>query len=187
VVTPSARAPSKGEGDGARIVYESAGRTMILATLGGVFITIHRKDYTAEEFAPLHRYQLAFAQECGVPIGVLTILDVTERHILRFKEEAREATVALVREMTPFMRCSAVVFDRGGFAASALRSLVTTINLLSRQPYPSRVFGDLDAALEWMEPSLDKLGPRGFSRAAAAEWVRQLRTDGTAPGRTPGE
>jgi hypothetical protein len=106
---------------------------------------------------------------------MLTILDVTERHIVRFGKEAREATLALAREMAPFMRCSAVVFDRGGFAASAIRSLVTTINLLSRQPFPSHVFGDLDAGLEWIESKLDRSKPLDFTRSSASAWVRTLR------------
>ncbi len=171
----SVGARATGGGPTGRIVYESLGRSMTLATVGPLFITIHRRDYTAEEVAPLHRCQVAFAREQAAPIALLTILDVTERHIVRFGKEAREATLALAREMAPHVRCSAVVFDRGGFAASAIRSLVTTINFLSRQPFPSQVFGDLDAALPWIESKLEPASRFEASQASVSAWITSVR------------
>jgi hypothetical protein len=166
---------------GARILHETSDRSMTLATRGSLFITIHRRDYSPQEIALLHRFQLSFARERGAPIPLLTILDVTEKHIVRFSKEAREATLALAHDMAPHTRCSAVVFDRGGFAGSAIRSLVTTVNFLSRQPFPTHVFGDLDAALEWIELKLDKERPADFDRAGITTLVRGLREASPPP------
>ena len=69
---------------GTRIVYETAEHSMTLATIGSLFVTIHRRDYSAEEVVPLRHHQLAFAREQGAPFPLLTILDVTEMHIIRF-------------------------------------------------------------------------------------------------------
>lgn len=155
------------------LLYESPDGSMSLAACGALFITIHRRNYTAEEFATLHKHQLAFARTQGAPYPLLTILDVTERHIVSFSKAARESTTTLVRDIAPHVRCSAVVFDRGGFAASAIRSLVTTVNFLSRQPFPTHVFADLEGALLWIE---SKLGATmDFDRPKSLACVEELR------------
>jgi hypothetical protein len=158
-----------------RILYETADRGITLATRGCLLITIHRRDYSAEEIAPLHRHQLSFAREQSAPFPLLTILDVTEGHIVRFNKGAREATLALSREIAPHLRCSGVVFDRRGFAASAIRSMVTTATFIAKQPCPTRVFDDLDAALGWIESKLDKESAPAFDRAAIVASVKTLR------------
>jgi hypothetical protein len=157
------------------IIYETSDRSMTVATRGCLFITIHRRDYSADEIALLHHHQLVFARARAVPFPLLTVLDVTEKHIFRFSKGAREATLELVRDVSPHIRCSSVVFDRGGFAGSAIRSLVTTVNLFAKEPYPSQVFGELGAALGWIESKLDRQDKVDFDRAAAAASVRTLR------------
>jgi hypothetical protein len=169
---------------GTRILYESPDRSMTLATLGCLFITIHRRDFSAEELVPLRRHQLTFAAEHGAPFPILSILGVTERHILGFSRSASEASKELARETAPLIRCSGVVFDRGGFAASVVRSLVTTLNLIAKQPYPSQVFGELGAALTWIESKLDKQRPWDFDRAEIVASVKTLR-EASAPSEAP--
>ena len=163
------------ESMGTRIIYETPDRSMTLATRGSLFVTIHRRNYSAEEFTLLHRHQLSFARAQGEPFPLLTILDVSPMHIVRFSGEAREATVRLAREMTPHVRCSGVVFDREGFAASAIRSLITTVSGVSRQPVPSRVFGDLGATIRWIATQLDRPLPSEFDAAEIVASVRTLR------------
>jgi hypothetical protein len=156
-----------------KLIHETPDRSMTLASRGSLFITIHRRDYTAEEVAVLHRIQLAFAHEVRAPLALLTILDVTERHIVRFGGAARDATLELARDIGPHVRCSAVLFDRDGFAGSAIRSLVTTVNFLSKQSFPTRVFGEMGAALTWLESNgKDSLD---FDRAALEATIRALR------------
>jgi hypothetical protein len=174
-----------GMSTGTRIVYETTDHSMTLATFGCLFVTIHRRDYSAEEVAPLRHHQLAFARERGAPFPLLTILDVTEMHIIRFGKPARDATLELARETVPFIRCSGVVFDRGGFAASAIRSLVTMVNLISKPPFPTHVFGDLGRAIEWIESKLDGDGASEFDRAAATDSVRMLRVGNAGVGASP--
>jgi hypothetical protein len=158
-----------------RLVYEASDLSMTLATRGCLFITIHRREYSAEEMALLHRHQLAFARDRGAPFPLLTILDVNESHIFRFSKAAREATLELAHAMAPHIRCSAVVFDRGGFAASAIRSLVTTVNFLSKQPFPTQVFGDLEAAIGWIDSKVDRPRPAELDPGPLAAAVAALR------------
>ena len=158
----------------AQVIFETHDRSMTLATLGCLLITVHRRNYSAEEIALLHRHQLSVVRERGVQMVLLTILDVTERHIVRFDKAAREATVQLAYELAPHVCCSAVVFDRGGFAASAIRSLVTMIHLVSKSPFSTHIHGDLGTALAWVESKLDKQRLAEFDRATAHASVRTL-------------
>jgi hypothetical protein len=148
---------------------------MTIAARGCLFLTIHRRDYNPEELTVLHEHQRSFAREQGVPFPLLTILDVTERHIARFSKQSREATLDFACQMAPVVRCSGVVFDRGGFAASAIRSIITAVNSVSTQPFPTHVSGNLGAAIAWIESQLDKQRPSDFEGAAIAQWVRTLR------------
>lgn len=136
---------------------------------------IHRRDYSAEEFSLLHRHQLAFARTRDAPFPMLTILDISPMHIMRFSGAARDATAKLTREMNPHVRCSGVVFDREGFAASAIRSLITTVSGVSRQPVSLRVFGDLETTVRWIETQLDKQLSSEFDAAGIVASVKTLR------------
>lgn len=160
---------------GTQIVYETPDRSMTLATRGCLFIIIHRRDYTAEEFSLLQRHHLSFARARGAPFPLLTILDVTPMHIIRFSKAAREATAELTREMAPYVRCSGVVFDREGFAASAIRSIITTVSHVSKQPVASRVFGDLGETIQWIETRLDRPLSSDFDAEGVVASVKTLR------------
>ena len=166
--------PAERASTAAQVLYELPDRGVTLAALGSLLVTIYRREYSAEEFEVLRGHELAFARGRDAPIPILTILDVNERHIIRFSKSARERTVELAREIAPYTRCAAVVFDRGGFAASAIRSLVTTVNLFTKQPFPARVFGDLEAALEWIE-SKPEDRPLELARASIVASLTALR------------
>jgi hypothetical protein len=178
-----ASGPAERPGTAAQILYEVPDRGMTVAALGSLLVTIYRREYSAEEFEVLRGHELAFARGRDAPIPILTILDVNERHIIRFSRSARERTMELAREIAPYTRCTAVVFDRGGFAASAIRSLVTTVNLFTKQPFPAQVFGDLEAAISWMESKLEnrplELAPATIVASLTA--LRRVNAASSAP------
>ena len=165
----------------ARIVYQADDARMTLATLGGLFIIIFRVEAGAREMGHLRDHEIAFSRERGASFPTLTLLDVREVDLLRFSKESRDATEALARETATIVRCAAIVFDRGGFAASVVRSLVTTVRLVTKQPYPMHVFGDLQEALEW----LDGRTRLGLNHASIAASVGALRVASAPPERRP--
>lgn len=49
----------------------------------------------------------------------------------------------------------AVIPQGSGFRASMVRGVVTGLSLISRFPYPYKVFGNLDVAAGWLTPQVD--------------------------------
>jgi hypothetical protein len=150
---------------------------LTLAAVGAVFVYIHRAGFAAENVEVMKQHEGAFARERGRPIPILSILEVKGSDLIRFSKEAREAAVELTRATAPHVRCCAIVFDRGGFVASAVRSAVTTMNLLAKPGYPLRVFGGMTPALMWIATKLDDASRAEFDTTAIAAAVDALRSE----------
>lgn len=65
-------------------------------------------------------------------------------------KEVRDFASGLFRDVARDIRCSATVIAGEGFWASAARSVLTGIQILSRSPCPNRAFGKIDEAAVWM-------------------------------------
>ena len=67
--------------------------------------------------------------------------------------EARQALGQLLGEASGSIRYSAVVYEGGGFRASAVRGVVSSLILLARPPFPHRVFATTTEACAWFQRS----------------------------------
>jgi hypothetical protein len=65
--------------------------------------------------------------------------------------EARQAIAEIAHEYDKHISGAAVVCDGTGFRATAVRSVVTAINMASRASHPSKVFATGDLALQWLQ------------------------------------
>jgi len=65
--------------------------------------------------------------------------------------EVRTAVAEIVRKYDTSISGAAVVCDGSGFRATAVRSVVTAINMASRASHPSKVFASCEPAFEWLE------------------------------------
>jgi hypothetical protein len=65
--------------------------------------------------------------------------------------EARKAITELVQKYDKWISGSAVVCEGTGFRATAVRSVVTAINMASRSSHPSKVFASSEPALRWLQ------------------------------------
>jgi hypothetical protein len=63
---------------------------------------------------------------------------------------ARSAFGEAAKRWAQVTGCVAVVVEYQGFAASALRSMVTAIQLLAGSPFPMRVHGSFEEAVPWL-------------------------------------
>lgn len=77
-----------------------------------------------------------------------------------------------VKRYSPRYTGAAIVFEKTGFHATAVRSVVTAINLASRATHPSRVFADLREGLYW----LTQLTPGEPTATGLTHVIQQLRT-----------
>jgi hypothetical protein len=69
-------------------------------------------------------------------------------------KDVRDVGSELFKAVAPQIWCSATVIPGEGFWASAARSVLTGIQILSRSPCPDRAFGKIDEAVAWMMPYL---------------------------------
>jgi hypothetical protein len=96
------------------------------------------------------------------------------RHIsLKMSPEIRVAAERLSKEPPHGLRAVAQVVYGTGFASATMRSVVTGFQLITRRDHPMKVFADLDAAAEWLEPTVRELDPR--TNGDAASLARGIR------------
>jgi hypothetical protein len=161
-----------------RVFHEASDLT--LAAVGAVYVYIHRGSFAPANLPIMKLHENVFANERKRPFPILSILDVKGAHLFPFSKESRDAALELTRDTAAHVSCCAIVLDREGFVASAIRSIVATVNILAKPPYPIRVFGGMLAALAWIESRLDDGSRADFDAGAIANAVNAMRAEAHA-------
>ena len=94
---------------------------------------------------------------------------------LSMPTDVRNGFNALVKRYSTRISGAAIVFEKTGFHATAVRSLVTAINVASRATHPNRVFSDVREAVSWVS----KLAGGEPSVAGLAHIIQHLRSQPT--------
>ncbi|HTV25354.1 MAG TPA: hypothetical protein VMG12_41955 [Polyangiaceae bacterium] len=161
-----------------------------LTTAAGV-VDIYSRD-TAFLVAVAGRYVIQIIKERGTNTTVIQMRraldDLAARHEkfgyvaviepdaqLLMPADIRNGFNALVKRYSPRFTGAAIVFEKTGFHATAVRSVVTAINLASRATHPNHVFADLREGLSW----LAQLTPAEPSAAGLLQIIQQLRVSMT--------
>jgi hypothetical protein len=100
--------------------------------------------------------------------------------------DVRAEAERLTKDPSSCLRAIAQVIHGSGFAAAAIRSIATGMQLLSRHGRPSKIFDSLDNATVWLVPQMSQLpGPPGtVTPEELARVVRELIAN-TAPSTGP--
>jgi hypothetical protein len=91
---------------------------------------------------------------------------------LTMRPDIKKGFSAQVKRFSPCFTGAAIVYEKTGFHATAVRSLVTAINFASRVSHPNHVFSDLREGMSW----LCKQTTSGVSTAGLTHIVQHLRT-----------
>jgi hypothetical protein len=102
-------------------------------------------------------------------VGFLTIL--TESADMRMPAELRSEVDAMVARFSTRYGAAAIVFSAKGFAATAARSLVTSVNLSTQSTHPNKVFTDVDSALPWLREKFPAGSPDNRTLRAVAHYL----------------
>jgi len=95
---------------------------------------------------------------------------------------ARAALVASARKWAGQIAAVAVVIEQAGFFGSAMRSMVTGIQLLSKAEYPMRVFATTRAVADWLPvPHAERTGTVLEPASFDAAMQRACALKSTAP------
>ena len=83
----------------------------------------------------------------------LCLLTVVERGAPMPPSDVRLALAKFLESGAGYVKMSAVVHEGAGFSAAAVRSVVTGLALLTRLPFPHRVFASVEDAVSWFGSS----------------------------------
>lgn len=141
----------------------------IVAATGRYFVLIVKERLNATAIGLIRR---AVAELCErhETFGYLTLIEPTAD--LAMAPEIRENVQTIVKRYTSRFSGAAIVYEKTGFHGTAVRSIVTAINVASRAQHPNHVFADLREAISW----LARLTPGEPSAGRLLQLVAQLRS-----------
>jgi hypothetical protein len=129
-----------------------ASKDWALVTRGRLLITVWRTDVTSARIATVDRA----VRELTLGNGHYASITVVESGIsMRMTEEARDASTSLQRRWAEHMHCSAYLVEGEGFLPAAVRTMTAGMALVTRSPYPVRVFRELPPCAAWVAPHAD--------------------------------
>lgn len=141
----------------------------IVATTGRYFVLLVKDRLNATGIGLIRR---AVADMCErhETFGYLTLLEPTAD--LAMTPDLRDNMQLLIRRYTSRFSGAAIVYEKTGFHGTAVRSIVTAINVASRAEHPNRVFAAAREAIAW----LARLTPGEPTAAHLLEITTQLRS-----------
>ncbi len=128
-----------------------ASEEFAVATRGRLLVTVWRGDVTTDRVASIDRVLRSLVPKCGeAGYGSITVIEPSIS--MRVSEEARTASTALQKRWAQHMKCSAYLVEGTGFLPAAVRTMTAGMHLITRSPYPIKVFADRIAVTEWVSP-----------------------------------
>ena len=135
-----------------RIALQTA--SMTIGTFGNVYIMRVHGEITMPDLLAAHREHLALIGQGNPSTCVLTVAQYNSPIP---NAEVREASGRLMRELTPHLLAGATVIEGGGFWASAVRSFLTAVYFVAKQPCPTKAFARIDEAAQWLGPRVGQI------------------------------
>jgi hypothetical protein len=141
--------PPAEENGATHIVEASDG--WALATRGRLVVTVWRNDVTFERVRSVDRVIRALLPRCGeAGYGSITVIEPGIS--MRMNDDARAASTDLQKRYARQMKCSGYLVEGTGFVTATVRTMTAGMHLLTRSPYPIRVFAMLPDVAAWVAP-----------------------------------
>lgn len=119
-----------------------------------VVVAVWRKDVTPEQLNAFGTELRAFIPRCeGKGYASITVIEPTIS--LRMPDNVRKQSETLQREMAPHIKCMSYLVEAQGFIAATARTVASGFTLITRAPYPLKVFGSLMECAAWAGPYVD--------------------------------
>ena len=147
----------------------------IIASARNVTFAGWRNAARAEHIREWHRVGRNVARQHR---GTGACIDIIKRGTPIFAEDMRKEAEAMARDPNVFELGVAHVVLMPGLAGTAVRLFIGTIALVARPPAPTKTFGEIPDALDWLGPKLAKHGWTRADLSAACEELA-LRLDRT--------
>ena len=141
----------------------------VVAVAGKYLIQVIR-DRTTTTTISLVRRALADLASHHPTFGYLCILEPDAQ--LTLQPDVREGVHAYTKRYTSRLTGLAVVFEKAGFQGTAVRSVMTAVNVASRATHPSQLFDKLPEAASW----LNRLTLGSLTTTRLVQVAKQLRS-----------
>jgi hypothetical protein len=172
---PSGHAP-EGAPSGRVLIANSATEPQIyagepgyaVAVAGRYLIHIHAERTTSTTVGLIRR-ALSDLEGRYEKFGYLCVMEPGSD--LTLPSDVRESINAFTKRYSSRFTGAAVVFEKAGFHATVVRSLVTAISVASRASHPTQVFDELRAGIAW----LSRLTPAEPTATRLHQIVQELR------------
>ena len=99
-------------------------------------------------------------------------------------EATRESIQVTVRKLDPYLVCGATVIPQEGIAGTAMRAVVSTLQLLSRPKHPEKIFATSKQAAVFLCGELERKGVPSLPVETLVAIVDEL-TKGAGAGSPP--
>ncbi len=119
----------------------------VVATETSILFCLWRTVTTRAAVAELSRIAHELVEQSPRGISMLTVVEAdADMPDSTIRDELAKLFKALAKSVI----CSGLVFEGQGFKAATVRGITTGINLVARQPFPHKVFGNVPEAASWM-------------------------------------
>lgn len=142
----------------------------IVALAGRYFMQVSRRGQVSMTIVSQSSRAVADLAARHEKFGWITIIEPDAD--LSLPADVKNGFNALVKRYSSRICGAAIVFEKTGFHAVAVRSLVTAINVASRATHPNRVFSDVREAVTWV----NKLTGGEPAVGGLAHIIQQLRS-----------
>ena len=154
------------------VVYEDRG-CLVATWQGFVFPVMGSHLLPAESVRNQVRVMVAHGDVVGRgKLGEITLI-ATDAPLP--EAETRSAFDDGVPQLAAYYGCVSAVYDAVGFRGAMVRGMLTSFQLLSRQPFPQKVFSRMRDAAEWSFPHAKACGMGVASSEELHEALRWLR------------
>lgn len=128
---------------------EALDRDHAIGTSVGLLLCVWRLQTTAEAISELAGIVSRLIAKSPDRIIMITVVEAGADMP---DSTVRNALAALFQRVAPSVIASALVFEGTGFKAATVRALTTTLNMVTRQPFPHKVFATVSEASAWLAP-----------------------------------
>ncbi|MEW5849281.1 MAG: hypothetical protein AB2A00_10725 [Myxococcota bacterium] len=125
-----------------------------VAAWRNMFVIFFADAVTVSRLQRVWDREKEWVQRAG-PVAVVSISRKAAK-MLTLPAEERALAARIAKDMDASMLCQAHVIMGTGFWAATVRTVISSVQLMSSPRYPVSVFDDVPSAATWVTPRLDK-------------------------------
>lgn len=156
--------------DGLEIRYDDP--TLRVAVIHNLTVAQWRDAPTLGQMRALDRIDVAKRR---LVTGGVAFLNVIVEGVPRFTDEVREEAARQTAGRSGRDLAAAHLVLIGGLTGAAVRAFLSTVFLLGRPKFPTKVFSDVAECARWLAPLISEAGGRQWTSDQIVELVRAVR------------